>query len=136
MIVFFGPMIYTAPYVRPLIRSTPLRGQVGRGVGPWKSRLFWALYEIKSFETKGHGTWIEKAVGKPADCPGPGVSLWILLNAGLSNTSIVYLICLRLQLDLFPTYMKDGIVMQKFPFRISRTGAGKNFRDLTTLKGS
>jgi hypothetical protein len=42
------------------------------------------------------------------------VSLWILLNAGLSNTSTVSLIWLRLQLDLFPTYMKDGIVMQNF----------------------
>jgi hypothetical protein len=52
---------------------------------------------------QGHGTWIEKAVGKPADCPGPCVSLWILLNAGLTNCSTVSLICIRLQLDLFPT---------------------------------
>jgi hypothetical protein len=35
----YGPMIYMAPYIMPLMRENPLRGQVGVG---------WAL-EIKTF---------------------------------------------------------------------------------------
>ncbi len=41
ILAIYGPLTDTAPYVM-LMLENPLRGQVG-GVGPWKSKLFWAL---------------------------------------------------------------------------------------------
>jgi len=41
IISIYVPMIYSALCVMFLMRANPLRGQV-RGVGPWKSQIFWA----------------------------------------------------------------------------------------------
>ncbi len=42
-LAFYGPMIYTAPYVMVLKHADPLRGQVG---GDWalEIKTFWALW--------------------------------------------------------------------------------------------
>ncbi len=42
IVAIYEPKIYTAPYVMPLMRANPYEGK-REVVGPWKSRLFWAL---------------------------------------------------------------------------------------------
>ncbi len=53
ILAIYGPMIYTAQYVMPLMPANPLRGQEGGG---WalKTETFWALWNgIKPLQ--GHG---------------------------------------------------------------------------------
>ncbi len=42
ILAIYAPMINTAPYVMCLMREDPLYEGKREGVGPWKSRLFWA----------------------------------------------------------------------------------------------
>jgi hypothetical protein len=39
-IAIYGPMIYMAPYLMPLIGADPLRGQVGGGWAPGNQEFF------------------------------------------------------------------------------------------------
>ncbi len=43
ILTIYAPMIYTAPCIMFWMRAYPVRGK-WEGVGPWHSRVFWALW--------------------------------------------------------------------------------------------